>query len=56
VYFDEKNVDPDQYKGPLATSASVVSGVTAFAAVSSEKLNVSSNAFHCFSYFHRYLM
>lgn len=44
LYFDEKNVDPDQYKGPLATSASVVSGVTAFAAVSSAKLNVSSNA------------
>jgi hypothetical protein len=43
LYFDEKNVDPDQYKGPLATSASVVSGVTAFAAVSSEKMNVSSN-------------
>ncbi|KAF3335337.1 Dolichyl-diphosphooligosaccharide--protein [Carex littledalei] len=40
LYFDEKNVDPDQYKGPLGTSASVVSGVSAFAAVSSEKLNI----------------
>ncbi|KAJ1698089.1 hypothetical protein LUZ63_006601 [Rhynchospora breviuscula] len=40
LYFDEKNVDPDQYKGPLATSASITSGVTAFAAVSSEKLNI----------------
>lgn len=39
-YFDEKNVDPDQYKGPLGTSASVVSGVSAFAAVSSAKLNI----------------
>lgn len=42
LYFDEKNVDPDQYKGPLGTSASVVSGVSAFAAVSSEKLNIGS--------------
>ena len=40
MYFDEQNVDPDQYKGPLGTSASVVSGVSALAAVSSEKLNV----------------
>ncbi|XP_078154443.1 dolichyl-diphosphooligosaccharide--protein glycosyltransferase subunit 2-like [Carex rostrata] len=40
LYFDEKNVDPDQYKGPLGTSASVVSGVSALAAVSSEKLNI----------------
>ncbi|RWW66541.1 hypothetical protein BHE74_00026082, partial [Ensete ventricosum] len=38
LYFDEKHVDGSEYKGPLATTASVVRGVTAFAAVAG-KLN-----------------
>lgn len=40
LYFDEKHIDGSEYKGPLATTASVVRGATAFAAVVSEKLNV----------------
>jgi hypothetical protein len=40
-YFDEKHVDTTEYKGPITTSASVVRGVTSFAAVVSGKLNVS---------------
>jgi hypothetical protein len=40
-YFDEKHVDATEYKGPIITSASVVRGVTSFAAVVSGKLNVS---------------
>ncbi|XP_072951546.1 dolichyl-diphosphooligosaccharide--protein glycosyltransferase subunit 2 [Typha angustifolia] len=40
LYFDEKHVDAVDYKGPLATSTSVVQGVTAFAAVNSGKLNI----------------
>lgn len=40
-YFDEKHVDAAEYKGPITTSASVVRGVTSFAAVASGKLNVS---------------
>lgn len=39
LYFDEKHVDGSEYKGPLTTTASVVRGVTAFAAVAG-KLNV----------------
>lgn len=41
LYFDEKHVDGSEYKGPLTTSASVVRGVSAFAAAASGKLNVS---------------
>jgi oligosaccharyltransferase complex subunit delta (ribophorin II) len=40
-YFDEKNVDATEYKGPITTSASVVRGFTSFANVVSGKLNVS---------------
>ncbi|CAL9165647.1 dolichyl-diphosphooligosaccharide--protein glycosyltransferase subunit 2-like [Musa acuminata AAA Group] len=39
LYFDEKHVDGSEYKGPLTTTASVVRGVTAFAAVAG-KLNI----------------
>uniref|UniRef100_A0A0D9V9C4 Dolichyl-diphosphooligosaccharide--protein glycosyltransferase subunit 2 n=1 Tax=Leersia perrieri TaxID=77586 RepID=A0A0D9V9C4_9ORYZ len=39
-YFDEKHVDATEYKGPITTSASVVRGVTSFAAVASGKLNI----------------
>ncbi|ONM35254.1 Dolichyl-diphosphooligosaccharide--protein glycosyltransferase subunit 2 [Zea mays] len=39
-YFDEKHVDATEYKGPIITSASVVRGVTSFAAVVSGKLNI----------------
>ncbi|CAD6228558.1 unnamed protein product [Miscanthus lutarioriparius] len=39
-YFDEKHVDATEYKGPITTSASVVRGVTSFAAVVSGKLNI----------------
>ncbi|CAD6235383.1 unnamed protein product [Miscanthus lutarioriparius] len=39
-YFDEKHVDATEYKGPIKTSASVVRGVTSFAAVVSGKLNI----------------
>ncbi|OQU88089.1 dolichyl-diphosphooligosaccharide--protein glycosyltransferase subunit 2 isoform X2 [Sorghum bicolor] len=39
-YFDEKHVDATEYKGPIMTSASVVRGVTSFAAVVSGKLNI----------------
>lgn len=41
LYFDEKHVDGSEYKGPLTTSASVVRGVSAFAAAASGNLNVS---------------
>ncbi|KAM0860952.1 hypothetical protein ACQ4PT_046220 [Festuca glaucescens] len=39
-YFDEKNVDATEYKGPITTSASVVRGVTSFANVVSGKFNI----------------
>ncbi|CAM0884274.1 unnamed protein product [Alopecurus aequalis] len=39
-YFDEKNIDASEYKGPITTSASVVRGVTSFANVVSGKLNI----------------
>lgn len=39
-YFDEKNVDATEYKGPITTSASVVRGFTSFANVVSGKLNI----------------
>ncbi|XP_011080069.1 dolichyl-diphosphooligosaccharide--protein glycosyltransferase subunit 2 [Sesamum indicum] len=39
-YFDEKLVDARGHHGPLSASASVVRGVTAFAAVTSESLNL----------------
>lgn len=40
LYFEEKHIDTNEYKSPLATSASVVRGVTAFAAVASGKLTI----------------
>nr|XP_029117204.1 dolichyl-diphosphooligosaccharide--protein glycosyltransferase subunit 2 [Elaeis guineensis] len=43
LYFDEKHVDASEYKGPLATSASVIRGVTAFAKVASGRLNIPSD-------------
>ncbi|KAL0435585.1 UNVERIFIED_CONTAM: Dolichyl-diphosphooligosaccharide--protein glycosyltransferase subunit [Sesamum radiatum] len=39
-YFDEKLVDARGHQGPLSASASVVRGITAFAAVTSESLNL----------------
>lgn len=39
-YFDEKIVGAHEHQGSLSTTASVVRGLTAFAAVISEKLNV----------------
>ncbi|KAL0304808.1 UNVERIFIED_CONTAM: Dolichyl-diphosphooligosaccharide--protein glycosyltransferase subunit [Sesamum angustifolium] len=39
-YFDEKLVDARGHHGPLSASASVVRGITAFAAVASESLNL----------------
>jgi len=39
-YFDEKNIDASEYKGPITTSASVVRGVTSFSNVVSGKLNI----------------
>ncbi|XP_020261942.1 dolichyl-diphosphooligosaccharide--protein glycosyltransferase subunit 2-like [Asparagus officinalis] len=40
LYFEEKHVDMKVYKGPLTTTASVVRGITAFAAVASGKLTI----------------
>ncbi|WOK98820.1 dolichyl-diphosphooligosaccharide--protein glycosyltransferase subunit 2 [Canna indica] len=40
LFFDEKHVDGSEYKGPLTTTAAVVRGVTAFAAVASGKLKI----------------
>ncbi|KAK9749149.1 hypothetical protein RND81_02G105600 [Saponaria officinalis] len=45
LFFDEKNVDLQEYQGPLSTSSSVVRGVVAFADVTSEKLDVSGDKF-----------
>ncbi|XP_051135454.1 dolichyl-diphosphooligosaccharide--protein glycosyltransferase subunit 2-like [Andrographis paniculata] len=39
-YFDEKIVDTHGHQGPLSASASVVRGITTFAAVASENLNL----------------
>ncbi|KAG8389197.1 hypothetical protein BUALT_Bualt02G0203900 [Buddleja alternifolia] len=39
-YFDEKLVDASGHQGPLSASASVTRGITAFAAVTSESLNL----------------
>ncbi|KAK6164447.1 hypothetical protein DH2020_001311 [Rehmannia glutinosa] len=39
-YFDEKLVDARGHQGPLSASASVVRGITAFAEVTTESLNV----------------
>ncbi|XP_077252863.1 ribophorin II (RPN2) family protein isoform X2 [Tasmannia lanceolata] len=40
LYFDEKVVDTSEHHGPLSTTSSVVRGVTAFAAVTSGRLNI----------------
>ncbi|KAJ7977223.1 dolichyl-diphosphooligosaccharide--protein glycosyltransferase subunit 2-like [Quillaja saponaria] len=42
-YFDEKTVGASEQPGPLLTTASVVRGLTAFAAVSSERINLSGD-------------
>lgn len=47
VYFDEKHIDGNEYKGPLITTASVVRGVTAFAAIVSGKVNVRLTNIRC---------
>ncbi|KAK4493179.1 hypothetical protein RD792_017963 [Penstemon davidsonii] len=39
-YFDEKLVDASGHQGPLSASSSVVCGITAFAASTSESLNL----------------
>ncbi|KAL3849975.1 hypothetical protein ACJIZ3_011857 [Penstemon smallii] len=39
-YFDEKLVDASRHQGPLSASSSVVRGITAFAATTSESLNL----------------
>lgn len=41
LYFDEKQVDAREYRGPLSTTSSVIRGITKFAAVASGKLDVS---------------
>ncbi|KAK5784030.1 hypothetical protein PVK06_038548 [Gossypium arboreum] len=43
LYFDDKLVDGHDHQGPLATTSSVVRGLTAFAAVTDERLNIPSN-------------
>ncbi|KAJ7972635.1 dolichyl-diphosphooligosaccharide--protein glycosyltransferase subunit 2-like [Quillaja saponaria] len=42
-YFDEKTVGPSEQQGPLLTTASVVRGLTAFAAVTSERIKLSED-------------
>ncbi|PHT48359.1 Dolichyl-diphosphooligosaccharide--protein glycosyltransferase subunit 2 [Capsicum baccatum] len=39
-YFDEKLVDAQGHQGPLSASSSVVCGITSFATVSAENLNL----------------
>ncbi|KAH1081455.1 hypothetical protein J1N35_021216 [Gossypium stocksii] len=43
LYFDDKLVDGHDHQGPLATTSSVVRGLTAFAAVTDERLNIPGN-------------
>ncbi|THU53300.1 hypothetical protein C4D60_Mb10t12970 [Musa balbisiana] len=43
LYFDEKRIADTEYRGPLATTASVVHGVTAFAAIVSGKLEINGD-------------
>ncbi|CAA7403243.1 unnamed protein product [Spirodela intermedia] len=40
MYFDEKQVDAREYRGPLSTTSSVIRGITKFAAVASGKLDI----------------
>ncbi|XWS46993.1 hypothetical protein CRYUN_Cryun14cG0115600 [Craigia yunnanensis] len=40
LYFDDKLVDGHEHQGPLSTTASVVRGLTAFAAVAAGSLNL----------------
>lgn len=49
-YFDEKLVDAQGHQGPLAASSAVVCGITSFATVSAENLNVCCVA-HVISFF-----
>ncbi|KAG9149423.1 hypothetical protein Leryth_003391 [Lithospermum erythrorhizon] len=51
-YFDEKLVDGQEYQGPVSASSSVVLGVTAYAAATSESLNLRYLAFGCTLCFH----
>ncbi|XP_062164007.1 dolichyl-diphosphooligosaccharide--protein glycosyltransferase subunit 2 [Alnus glutinosa] len=39
-YFDEKLVDAREHQGPLSTTSSVVQGLTAFASVTSGRINL----------------
>ncbi|KAI4341772.1 hypothetical protein MLD38_026456 [Melastoma candidum] len=39
-YFDEKVVESLEYRGPLATSSAVVVGLSSFASVASEKIDI----------------
>ncbi|CAL9100167.1 unnamed protein product [Musa textilis] len=43
LYFDEKRIGDTEYRAPLATTASVVHGVTAFAAIVSGKLKINGD-------------
>ncbi|KAJ8479209.1 hypothetical protein OPV22_022936 [Ensete ventricosum] len=43
LYFDEKRIGDTESRGPLATTASVVHGVTAFAAIVSGKLKINGD-------------
>ncbi|GAA0152337.1 glycosyltransferase [Lithospermum erythrorhizon] len=45
-YFDEKLVDGQEYQGPVSASSSVVLGVTAYAAATSESLNLPGEKIH----------
>ncbi|KAA3458707.1 dolichyl-diphosphooligosaccharide--protein glycosyltransferase subunit 2-like [Gossypium australe] len=40
LYFDDKLVDGHEYQGPVSTTSSVLRGLTAFAAVTAENLNL----------------
>lgn len=43
MYFDEKVVDLRERQSPLSTTASVVRGLTAFAAVTSGNIKVTAS-------------
>ncbi|XP_022948976.1 dolichyl-diphosphooligosaccharide--protein glycosyltransferase subunit 2-like isoform X2 [Cucurbita moschata] len=44
LYFEEKVVDANEHHGPLATTSSVVRGLTTFTAVTSGSLNLPGNS------------
>ncbi|XXG44001.1 hypothetical protein AAC387_Pa01g3905 [Persea americana] len=51
LFFDEKLVDASEHQGPLSTTSSVVRGVTAFAAVTSGRLNIPGDKILGVAYF-----